>query len=330
MKGETVEERPERQCIAGGELRGDALHRRNQSPQPEADAARQQQETIAGVGTVERRAIGEASGHAVPVWKFSGRERCPQRLRAGGRERLDARKVRALPRLFEERDRSFAGQRHDPVVREIADGDDDHRTLACDGADVRHDDVPCFGPIAVTPFVERERGRGDQQHAGDEDDARFRAVGIALQEPEDEQHERRQRDRVRGLAENAHRADRQVQRFLHRGQVNPVDERGDERRQHDEAEAVRAIRAVGVRLAEDPHAQRAQQPQDRAEEQAADRAVDQRDEREASRRHVDLRIEEVQQVRHVQAEDRAGENAFEVGPPNWHEPRRSVLGESRC
>src|SRR2546430_11150182 len=51
------------------------LFRSNQSPGAEPDAAGHDEKTVRGVAAVERRAVRELSGHAVPEWQFPSRKR---------------------------------------------------------------------------------------------------------------------------------------------------------------------------------------------------------------------------------------------------------------
>ena len=100
--------------------------------------------------------------------------------------------------------------------------------------------------------------------------------------------------------------------------MHPVQRRRDERGEHDEAESMRAVAAARLRLSENFHAQDPQEPQRGAEQNSANRAVDDGHRRQPSRGDVHLRIEEIQQVRDVQAEDRPGQHAFEIRPAESH------------
>ncbi len=257
------------------------------------------------------------------VRQLPGGERGPERLSAGGREGLDAGEAGVRPRGVEERQRAFADHRQDPVVRQVADGHDDHRPLSGHLPDVGYDHVLPLRAQPVAALVEEDRRAGDQQHAGDEDGARQRPAGVALDDPQQQQREGHGRNQVRRLRQDADGADREID--AHGVEVDPVDRRGDEGGEDDEAEAVRAVLAIRIWAAEQLYAQRAEGPEEAADEEAADGAVDDRDGGEAAGGDVDLGIEEVEQMGHVEPEDGPGEEAFEEGPADLH-ARQSLLG----
>ena len=114
--------------------------------------------------------------------------------------------------------------------------------------------------------------------------------------------------------------------------MDPVDEEGDEGGQDDEAEAVRARLSCGCQSApEEADPEDAQQPEGAAEEEAADRSVDQRERHQTPRSHVDLGIQEVEEVGHVQPEDGPGQHSFPVTPSHRHDRADSLArARGRC
>src|SRR5258708_5620315 len=89
-------------------------------------------------------------------------------------------------------------------------------------------------------------------------------------------------------------------------------------------EAVGPEAAVRFRFPEDAYAERAQQPQHRSEKHTANEAVDNGYGCQAAGRDVDLRVEKVEQVGDVEAEDRAREHALEVRPAYRHAAARRL------
>src|SRR4029077_17667510 len=107
-------------------------------------------------------------------------------------------------------------------------------------------------------------------------------------------------------------------------QVHPVDRGGEECGQNDKPEAMWPKAAVRFRFPKEANAQGPKKPERRSEQQAADQTVDDRDRCEATGRDVDLRVEKVEKIGDVKAEDRAREHALEVRPAYRHGGGRSV------
>ena len=326
VQAQTLEERPQRKGISGRKLRSDPLHGWNQSPDVESDAAGHDQKSLGGIGTIQRCPVRDPAGDAVAKWELPGRDGGPQRLGIDRGKRLQPREVAAGAGLLEERQAPFAREREDPVVRQIADGDHDHRPLAGDRPYIGDHDGLFLRAIAVAALIEEQRRDGDEQHADEEENPRAPTIGVALGHPDQQQCERGGGDDVRRLGQHTDGADRQINpKHL---EVHPVNRCGHERSEYNEAESVRSIPGRGHRVAEKFYPQGAKAPQRAAEQDPADQAVDDGHRHQALRRDVDLRVEEVQQIGHVQTEDRSGQNALEIGPRDLHR-RASVATGAR-
>ena len=187
------------------------------------------------------------------------------------------------------------------------------------------DDLLPFGKQKrFAPLVKQEAGGEKKQTSYREDHLGHALPSGPFEEPEYEEKKRGDADRDGCPFEIAHGGNGKVD--PQRQVMPPVDERREPGHESHDAEAVRAE----SRGWQDPPSQQPQSPQNRAEQNAAVKAVAEVDPGELVRRDLDLRVQVVQQVGHEDAERRTssepspvpGGNAKPVSHPSPDATRR--------